>query len=171
MGLIPHIGVQVAPLLHEGVEVGLIDGEALGIGLRDELRLAGDGPYVLRILGFAQTHVVIAANGVAERLVVDVGSDVEVHAAAYILDDEAVAAWGRTTEVDVPHIGTHEVLLACLMLGIGSLFPELHRACAGLLLGVDIIEVHLTAFPVAIVALSAIAQPLVEVGGMERLCR
>ena len=162
--------MQIAPLLTEGVEVGLIDSQSLGISLRDKLRLTRDGPYVLRILGFAQTHVVIAAHGVAEGLVVNVGGDVEVHATAYILDDEAIAAWSRTTEVDVPHIRTHEVLLTCLLLGIGSRFPEGHLTCIRLLLGVHIIEPDLTAFPVAVVALSAITQPLVEVSGMECLC-
>ena len=53
MGFVPHIGMQVAPLLTEGVEVSLIDGETFGISLRDKLWLTGNRPYVLRILGFA----------------------------------------------------------------------------------------------------------------------
>ena len=66
MGFVPHIGMQVAPLLTEGVEIGLINRESLRIGFWDKLRLTRDGPYVLRILGLSTTHKIIATNSVAQ---------------------------------------------------------------------------------------------------------
>ena len=169
VGLVPHVGMKVGPFLHEGVEVGLIDGEALGIGLRDELWLTGHGPHVVGILGLAKAHIVVAAHGIAEGLVIDISGDVEVHRAAYILDDETVAAGDSATEVGIPHIGADEVFLACLLIGIGCFLPELHHTGTLFLLRVDIIEPDLTTYPRGVVALATVAEPLVEVGGMQLL--
>ena len=166
VGLVPYVGTQVAPFLHEGMEVGLIDSKTLGIGLRDELRLTGHWPYMLGILRFTKTHIIIAAHGIAERLEVDIIGDVEVHRAAYILHHEAIAPWTMTAEVNVPHIGADQTLATGLLLGIGSMLPELHHSGILPLLGVDVIEPHLLAFPTAIVALSTITQPQIEVGSM-----
>ena len=139
VGLVPHVGMQVAPLLHEGVEVGLIDGESLGIGLGDKLRLAGNRPHVLGILRLAKTHIVVAAHRVTERLVIHVGSNVEVHAAAYILHHQTIAPGCSALEVDVPHVGSDERLLSSLLYCVGGTLPELHHAGGLLLLRLYII--------------------------------
>ena len=153
------------------MEVGLIDGQALRIGLRDKLRLTGYGPYVFRILWFTEAHVVVATYGVTEGLVVDIRGNVEIHRAAHVFNHETVASWGSGLEVDIPDVSTHEVLLASLFIGFGSLLPELHRTYALLLLGLGIIKIYLTTFPCLIITLTTVAQPLIEVGGMDRLCR
>ena len=139
VGLIPHIGMQVAPLLHEGVEVGLIDSESLGIGLGDKLRLAGNRPHMLGILRLAKTHIVVAAYRVTERLVIHIGSNVEVHAAAYILHHQTIAPGGSALEVDVPYVGTDQRLCTGLLRSVGGTLPELHHAGGLLLLRLYII--------------------------------
>ena len=70
---------------------------------------------------------------------VDVRCDVEVHAATYVLYNETVAAWLCTAEVDVPHVGTNQGLLASLLFSVSSVFPELHDACTLLFLGLYIV--------------------------------
>jgi hypothetical protein len=171
MGFVPYIGMQVAPFLTEGVEVGLINRESLGICLWNELRLTGYGPHVFRILGFAKTHIVITTDRVAERLVINVGGDVEVHATAHIFHYKTIASWGSRLEVDIPYISADEILLASLFLGVGSLLPELHGTNILLLLSLYIVKVHLTALQCLIVALATIAQPLVEISSMGLFCR
>ncbi len=171
MGFVPHIGMQVAPLLTEGVEIGLINRESLRIGFWDKLRLTRDGPYVLRILGFSKTHVIIATNRVAEGLIINIGSDIEVHRASYILYHKAIAARGSSLEIDIPDISTHQSLFTSFLLRSRSLFPELHTAHVLLLLCFGIIKVYLLAFPCLIVALTSVTQPLVKVGSMSLFSR
>ena len=154
-----------------GLQIGLVDGEALGVGLGDELRLSWHGEHMRGVLRLAETHVVVAAHRVAVGLEIDVGGDVEVHATTHILDYQTVTARGRALEVDVPHVGADEALLTGLLLCVGHRLPEGHRTGSRLLLGVHVIEIDLPSFPCLVVALTAVAQPLVEVGGMPCLVR
>ena len=128
MRLIPYIRPQLAPLGTPRGEVGLIDGQFLGILIGDELWLTRYWPDVFGILRLSETHVIIATNRVAIRLEVDVRRDVEVHRAAHVLNHQTVTACKGTAEVDVPHIGADEGLLAGLVLRGGGGLPEFHRA-------------------------------------------
>ena len=117
VGLVPHIGVQFAPTWAPRMEVGLINGKALGIGLRNKLWLAWGREYLGGVDRFAQTHVVITANRVAIRLVVNVVLYLEVHTTAYILYYQSITTWFVGAEIDVPYIGTYQTLTAGFFLG------------------------------------------------------
>ena len=52
--LIPHIRAQFAPTWTPWMEVGLIDGKSLGVGLGDKLRLTGNRPHMFRVDRFTQ---------------------------------------------------------------------------------------------------------------------
>ena len=169
--LVPHISAQFAPAFAPRLEVGLIDGESLRIGLGYELRLTGNGVDVRRVDRLAQTHVVVSANRVAIRLVVDVVADLEVHAAAHILYYQSVAAGLGSLEVDVPYIGADKGFAAGFVLrcrGRGVKRDGAHLLFA---LGVHVVEPHALTLQRFVVALSAIAQPLVEVGSVLALLR
>ena len=171
MGLVPYVGMQVAPLLTEGMEIGLIDGKSFGIGLWNKLRLTRYWPYMLRIIRFAEAHVIVTSHGVAERLVIDIRGNVKVHAATHILNNQAITTRGRSFEIDVPDIGAYKILLACLQTGIGGLLPEFHGTDILFLASLHIIYIYLPTFPFLVIALAAIAQPLVEICGMDLLGR
>ena len=161
--------MQVAPFLIPRGEIGLIDSQSFRIRLWDELWLTGNRPNVLRILRLTKTHIVITTNGIAERLEIGIGGDIEVHAAAHILYDKTITTWCRGLEVDIPDIGADERFLASFLCSVGSRLPELHSTHVLLLLGLHIIYIYLTAFPTAVVALTTIAQPLIEVCGVDGL--
>ena len=92
MRLIPDIHTQLAPLRTPWSEVSLVDGKFFRILVGYELRLTRHGPYMLGILGFAKTHIIIASYGIAIGLIIHIGRDIEVHATTYILDHQTVAA-------------------------------------------------------------------------------
>ena len=163
--------MQVAPFLIPWGEVSLINSQSLRICLWDELGLTGNRPYVLRIFRLTETHIVITANGIAIGLEIDVGGDVEIHTATYILYYEAITPWCGGLEVNVPDIGTDKGFLASFLGGVGSRLPKLHSTHVLFLFGLYIIYIYLTTFPTAIVALATIAQPLIEVSGMNGLSR
>ena len=166
VGLVPYIGVQFAPAFAPRMEVGLVDGESLRIGLRYELRLTGNGGDVCRVDRLAQTHIVVTANRVAIGLVVDVVANLEVHAAPHVFYYKSVAAWLGSLEVDIPHIGADEGFAAGLFLRCRGWHPKLDGAHLLLALGVDVVQPHTFTLQRFVVALSAIAKPLVEVGSM-----
>ena len=168
--LIPHIRAQFTPTRTPWMEVGLIDGESLGVGLGDKLRLTGNRPHMLRVDWFTQTHIVVAPDRIAVGLVIHLTANLKVHATAHILYHQTVAARCCALEVDVPHIGAYQILTTSLLVGSGSLFPELDRSHALLLFRVDLVEPHLPTLPSLIVTLSAIAQPLVEVCSVKDFC-
>ena len=116
-----------------------------------------------------KTHVVVPPDGIAIGFVIDFVANLKVHAATHILNHQTVAAWVDGLEVDIPHICTYQVLATSLLLSSGHLFPELHRSHALFLLRVHLIEPHLPTLPGLVVALSTVAQPLVEVSSMEGL--
>jgi hypothetical protein len=169
MGLVPNVGMKLSPTWAPRMEVGFIYSEALRIGLGNELRLTWYGGNMGWVDGLAKAHVVITANRVAIRLVVDVVSDLEVHAAAYILYYQTIATWLGRLEVDVPYIGTDKSLATSLVLRCRGGFPELDGSSLLLALGIDIIKPYGFAFPGLIVTLSAIAKPLIEVGSVQTL--
>ena len=65
--------------------------------------------------GLAQSHIVVAANRVAEWLVVHVATYLEVHATTHVFDHQTVATGLVAAEVDVPHIGADEALATGLV--------------------------------------------------------
>ena len=164
VGFVPHVHAKGPPLWVPRMQVGLIYRKAFRIGLGNELRLTRNWEHMVGVDGLAQTHVVVAAHRVVIWLEVDVLGDVEIHAAAHVLNDESIAPGAIAFEVDVPHIGTYQVLTTRLLRRVSLSLPQLHDA--GLLLAarLHIVEIHLATLPSLIVALSAIAQPLVEVG-------
>ena len=117
VGLVPHIGTQFAPTWAPRMEVGLINGKALGIGLRNKLWLAWGREYLGGIDWLAQTHVIIASNRIAVGLVVNVVLYLEVHTTAHILYYQSVTTRFVGAKVDIPYIGTYQTLTAGFFLG------------------------------------------------------
>ena len=162
--LVPDVAAELPPVGMPGMEVRLIDDEPFRVHAGRELRLAGDRPHVLRVLGLLETHIVVAADGIAVGLEVDVVPDLELHAAAHVLHDEAVAAGFGAGEVDVPDVGAGQVLAAGFVRAVGSGFPE--RDLAGLPggPGVQVEQPHGLAFIGAVIPRAAVAEPQVQVG-------
>ena len=92
VGLIPDVGMKLGPTFTPRVEIGFIDGESLWVGLRYKLWLTGNWGDVGWVYRLAKSHVVIASNGVAIRLVVNIVFNLEVHATAHILYYQSIAA-------------------------------------------------------------------------------
>ena len=169
--LVPDVAAEFPPVRMPGMEVRLVDDEAFRVHAGRELRLAGDRPHVLRVLGLLETHIVVAADGVAVGLEVDVVPDLELHAAAHILHDQAVAAGFGTGEVDVPDVGAGQVLAAGLVRAVGSGLPEFDFAGFHGLPGVQVQEPHGLAFISLVIPRAAVAQPHIQVGRLAFLPR
>ena len=117
VGLVPYVGMQFSPAWAPWVEVGFVNGKTFGIGLRNKLWLAWGREYLGGIDWLAQTHVVITANGIAERLIIDVVVHLEIHTAAHILYYQSVTTRFVGAKVDIPYIGTYQTLTAGFFLG------------------------------------------------------
>ena len=139
VGLIPDVHAQLAPLRAPRGEVGLIDGKFPGVFIGNELRLTGHGPDMFGIFRLAETHIIIAADGVAIGFEVDVGRDIEIHRTAHILHYQTITARGGGFEVDIPNVGTDKGLLTGFLFSVGGMLPELHRADIQFLLRLHII--------------------------------
>ena len=117
----------------------------------------------------AQPHVVISSHRVVIRFEVYAGADVEVHAATNVLHHQAIAARTAALEVDVPHVGANQGFATCLLRRCRSRLPKLHGSRLLLLACLHIVEKDLASLPRLVVALAAIAQPLVQVGSLYSL--
>ena len=116
MGLVPDVGMKFTPTWAPRMEVGLIYSKSLWIGFGNELGLTWYRVYMGWVDGLAKAHIVIATNRVAIRLVIDVVSDFEIHAATDILYYQAIATSFIRLEVDIPYIGSDKSLAASLVL-------------------------------------------------------
>jgi len=164
MGFVPDVAPEFPPVGMPGMEVGLIDGEALRVHAGSELRLAGNRPDMGGILGLLQAHIIVPAHGIPVGLEIDVVPDVEVHAAAHILHDQAIAAGPGAGEVDVPDIRAREVLLAGFELTVRLRLPETDLACLGFRARLDIVQPHFLAFEGLVIPGAAVAEPEIQVG-------
>ena len=164
MRLVPDVAAELPPVGMPGMEVRLVHDEAFRVHAGRELRLAGDRPDMGRIGGFLQAHVIVAADGVAVRLEIDVVPDLELHTAAYILHDQAVAAGFGAGEVDVPDVRTGQVLPSGLVRAVGGGLPESDLAGFHGMPGIQIEQPHGLAFIGAVIPGAAVAEPHVQVG-------
>ena len=171
MRLVPDVAAEPAPVRMPGLQVGLIDRESHRIHLGDELRLARDGIDVLGIDGLAEAHIIVSADGITIRLEIDVVLDIEVHAASNSLYHKAIASGDRLLEIDVPDIRAGQVLLTGLELR-GSLgLPVLDGTDLLGLAGGDVVQIDALALEGLVVALSALAEPQIQVGLLDGLGR
>ena len=170
MRLVPDVAAQLAPVGVPGLQVRLVDDEARRILAGGETRLTRHR-HDTGIDGLAQAHIVVAAHGVAVRLIIDVVGDVEIHAAAHAIHDQAVAAGGILTEIDGPDGRAGQVLAARFPGALGGGLPRLHRAHQAGLAGLHVEQIDVPALIGGIVARAAVAEPEIQVGGLDGLLR
>ena len=120
---VPHVASEFPPVGMPGVQVGLIYGKALRIFVGDESGLPGSRRDLWKD-GLAKAHVIVSADRIAVRLVIDVIPDVEVHAASDIFHDQSVAPRLRTGKVDAPDRRTGQVLAAGFVFAVRCRLPE-----------------------------------------------
>lgn len=101
--------------------------------------MAWCGVYSRCVDGFAESHIVVSAQGCREREAVDVGGYGEVDAGADVFNYEAVGAWGALREVDGPYGGSGEVAGSGFEGGVGEVFPFSYFSDCGFFAGVYII--------------------------------
>ncbi len=164
MGFVPDVAPELPPVGMPGMEIGLIDGETLRVHAGGELRLTGNRPDMGGIPGLLQAHIIVTAHGVPVGLEIDVVPDVEVHAAAHILHDQAIAAGPGAGEVDVPDIRAREVLLAGFELAVRLRLPVADPAGLGLRPRRHFVQPHFLAFEGLVIPGTAVAEPEIQVG-------